>query len=92
MKVIKFGGAVLKDAFGFSKMADILQNYNEQKILVVISALDKTTAELQKSAKTAQSGNENLALNLISQIIKKHKVFSKELVKSKQNFDSIQID
>lgn len=51
MKVFKFGGASVKDANAVKNVASILQKYGDEKLLVVISAMDKTTNKLEKVAK-----------------------------------------
>jgi aspartate kinase len=43
MKVFKFGGASVKDASGVKNIAKILLNNSDSKIVVVISAMGKTT-------------------------------------------------
>ncbi len=43
MKVFKFGGASVKDANAVKNVAAILQSYAEEKLVVVISAMGKTT-------------------------------------------------
>ncbi len=48
MKVFKFGGSVLKDAQSFPRLLQILkQNQLDKQLLVVISAMDKTTNALE---------------------------------------------
>ncbi|MBS1765077.1 MAG: aspartate kinase [Bacteroidetes bacterium] len=48
MKVFKFGGASVKDASSVKNVATILQKYPGEKLLVVISAMGKTTNALEK--------------------------------------------
>ena len=48
MKIFKFGGASVKDAQGVQNVARIIQSYNQNKILVVISAMGKTTNALEQ--------------------------------------------
>lgn len=48
MKVFKFGGASLKDAAGVQNVASILQRYSQEKIVVVVSAMGKTTNALEE--------------------------------------------
>ncbi len=48
MKVFKFGGASVKDPRGVRNVAAILQNYPRQPILIVISAMGKTTNAIEK--------------------------------------------
>lgn len=62
MQVFKFGGASVKDAAGVRNVAGILDKYSSEKLLVVISAMGKTTnalenlveAAIAKSPKSAQ--------------------------------------
>jgi aspartate kinase len=48
MKIFKFGGASVKDAQGVQNVARIIQSYNQNNILVVISAMGKTTNALEQ--------------------------------------------
>lgn len=48
MKIFKFGGASVKDADGVKNVATILERYQNEKLLVVISAMGKTTNLLEK--------------------------------------------
>ncbi|RYD73789.1 MAG: aspartate kinase, partial [Sphingobacteriales bacterium] len=47
MKVYKFGGASVKDAAAVRNVAAILQDFEENPLLVVISAMGKTTNALE---------------------------------------------
>lgn len=48
IKIFKFGGASVKDAEGVKTLANILQLNKSEKILVVVSAMGKTTNALEK--------------------------------------------
>ena len=48
MKVFKFGGASVKDATSIKNVATILQEYNDDELVVIISAMGKTTNALEK--------------------------------------------
>lgn len=48
MKVFKFGGASVKDAAGVKRVASVLEFFTEDDILVVISAMGKSTNALEK--------------------------------------------
>jgi len=48
MKVFKFGGASLKDAAGVQNVASILQRFSDEKIVIVVSAMGKTTNALEE--------------------------------------------
>lgn len=48
MKVFKFGGASVKDAEAVRNMGHIIARYSGEKLLVVISAMGKTTNKLEE--------------------------------------------
>jgi len=48
MLVFKFGGASVKDAAGVANLAQIVKKYNGQPLLIVVSAMGKTTNALEK--------------------------------------------
>lgn len=48
MKVFKFGGASVKDAESVKNVANILKEYRKDKILLVVSAMDKFTNSLEE--------------------------------------------
>jgi len=67
MKVFKFGGASVKDASGVKNVAEILRQYPSEKIVVVVSAMNKTTNALEKvtAAYCTATGN---ALELLQPV------------------------
>ncbi len=60
MLVFKFGGASVKDAAGIVNLAQIVKKYSHQKLLIVVSAMGKTTNALEKLTKAYVDGSENL--------------------------------
>ncbi len=64
MKVFKFGGASVKDADAVKNVATIMQDFKEEKILVIVSAMGKTTNALEKvvDAYVKKSGEAELFL------------------------------
>ena len=48
MKVLKFGGASVKDAEAVRNVARILRNHSHDNLVVVVSAMGKTTNALEK--------------------------------------------
>ncbi len=56
MKVFKFGGASLKNAAGIKNVASILRTYAKDELLVVVSAMGKTTDALERIVALAQKG------------------------------------
>lgn len=57
MKVFKFGGASLKDAAGVRNVATIIRQSNIEHLLVVVSAMGKTTNALEKILTLSRSGH-----------------------------------
>ena len=48
MQVFKFGGASVKDADGVKNLAEIVKNYPSNNLLIVVSAMGKTTNKLEE--------------------------------------------
>jgi aspartate kinase len=48
MKIFKFGGASIKDAESVKNVAHVLNHYPGEEILIVVSAMGKTTNALEK--------------------------------------------
>ncbi len=48
MKVFKFGGASIKDANSIRNMTDIVAGYPEDSLVIVVSAMGKTTNKLEQ--------------------------------------------
>jgi aspartate kinase len=72
MKVFKFGGASVDSVTRIRKLPSILGQYKDQKILVVISAMGKTTNALEKVAESFFSGDGKKARDLFSEIRNNH--------------------
>lgn len=51
MLVFKFGGASVKDAGGIINLAKVVKKYNGQQLLIVVSAMGKTTNALERLTK-----------------------------------------
>jgi len=62
MKVFKFGGASVKDAEGVKNTAKILGLFPEDEIVVVVSAMGKTTNALEKLIRPKGKNEENQVL------------------------------
>ena len=72
MKVFKFGGASVSTAERIQAVGDILKNYANEKLLVVISAMGKTTNALEKVAEAFFAGDKETALLLFKDIKEHH--------------------
>ena len=84
MKVFKFGGASVKDADGMRNVASIIEKYNDGKLLVVVSALGKTTNALEDVVKAYISNNGEAKI-LIEKIKQSHFDICKDLFEDKNH-------
>lgn len=60
MLVFKFGGASVKDAEGVVNLASVVKKFEEDQMLIVVSAMGKTTNALEKLAKAYFDGDDSL--------------------------------
>ena len=61
LKVFKFGGASVKDADSVRNVAKILKNHAPEKLVVIVSAMGKTTNALEKVLHAWYENDERLA-------------------------------
>ena len=78
MKVFKFGGASVKDAAAVRNVAKILERYQEDQIIVVVSAMGKTTNALEELLDAYFHGKDN-TLALLEVVKRFHFDILKEL-------------
>lgn len=71
MQVFKFGGASVKDAEGVKNVVEVLKQFPDQKISVIVSAMGKTTNALERLAKAFFYKTEN-AESILEEIKKYH--------------------
>lgn len=60
MLVFKFGGASVKDAAGVINLSNIVKKYEGEKLLIVVSAMGKTTNALENLTKAYINGSDDL--------------------------------
>ena len=98
MKVFKFGGASIKDVSSINNILKIISTYNEDRLVVVVSAMGKTTNALELVVHNYFNNKENLqasiseVYNFHSEIInnlfeKSHPIFS-DISKSFEKLNS----
>jgi aspartate kinase len=66
MKVFKFGGASVKDANGVRNLAKIMQDFKEDSIVLVISAMGKMTNAFEKIVTSYFSKREEIGTHIDS--------------------------
>jgi aspartate kinase len=72
MKVFKFGGASINSIDRIKNVGKILESFKGGSILVIISAIGKTTNALEKVAESFFAGNKDEALQLFTKIKEEH--------------------
>ena len=60
MKIFKFGGASVKDAASVKNVADVLSLFRNEQLVIVISAMGKTTNALEKVVNAYYNKDEKL--------------------------------
>jgi aspartate kinase len=80
MKIFKFGGASVNSIERIQNLPSILNQFNNEKILVVISAMGKTTNALEKVAEAFFAGRKDNALQLFNEVKQQHNTTAKYLL------------
>jgi aspartate kinase len=60
MLVFKFGGASVKDANAIINLGSVVKKFDGEQLLIVVSAMGKTTNALEKLTKAYVNGEENV--------------------------------
>ena len=79
MKVFKFGGASVKDAPAIENLKNILQRYENEQLVVVISAMGKTTNFLEKLLDAYYHAQENVPV-LLAELRTNHETVAEQLM------------
>jgi aspartate kinase len=72
MKVFKFGGASVKDSAAVRNVASILSRYTGEKLIVVVSAMGKTTNKLEEIVEAEKANNLGEFTNLVNELYNFH--------------------
>ncbi|HBG70600.1 MAG TPA: aspartate kinase [Prolixibacteraceae bacterium] len=81
IRVFKFGGASVKDAAAVRNVASILKKYDNQNLVVILSAMGKTTNALERVHQAYVSGQKSDALKRISESKDFHQSILNDLFK-----------
>jgi aspartate kinase len=79
IRVFKFGGASLRDADNVRNVATILKHYADEPILIVVSAMGKTTNALEAIVKAHQTQSGE-AMELLEQVRRQHFELTRDLM------------
>lgn len=85
MKVFKFGGASASTVERIKHLPGIIKQYHGDKILVVISAMGKTTNALEKVAEAFYDGRREDALHLFNIVKQNHLTTAKYILVKNYN-------
>jgi aspartate kinase len=80
MKVFKFGGASVNSIERVQNVAAILSSFEGENLLIIISAMGKTTNALEKVAEAFFAGKKDEALELFRQVKLIHDDMAKYLI------------
>src|SRR6202012_388336 len=72
MKVFKFGGASINSIERIKNVGKIIESFKGDDILVIISAIGKTTNALEQVAESFFTGNKDEALNFFTEVKVEH--------------------
>lgn len=72
MKVFKFGGASINTVERIKNTGDIIASYKGEKLLIIISAMGKTTNALEKVVDAFFEGRKDDALRLFEEVKQVH--------------------
>ena len=85
MLVFKFGGASINSIDRIKNVASILRDYKTERILIIISAMGKTTNALEKVAEAFYARRTENALQLFEQVKNQHLTTAKYLLVKEYN-------
>ncbi|MGI8951210.1 MAG: aspartate kinase [Chitinophagaceae bacterium] len=80
MKVFKFGGASVNTVDRIKNVTEIIRKYKNDEIIIIISAMGKTTNALEKVAEAFYENKKSEALQLFEIIKNKHITTAKYLL------------
>ena len=80
MKVFKFGGASISNIDRIQNVRNILKEYKGEKLLIIISAMGKTTNALEKVVDAFYNNRKDEALSLFDKVKKGHIMTAKYLL------------
>ncbi|MFK7982028.1 MAG: aspartate kinase, partial [Saprospiraceae bacterium] len=84
MEVFKFGGVSIKDAVSVRNVTDILRNYRNKPLVVVLSAMGKTTDALEAIMDNCFYGN-GTPLKCLNEIKQQHLIIVNQLIDDNRN-------
>lgn len=78
-RVFKFGGASVKDADAVRNLREILENEDRSDLMLVISAMGKTTNNIEKALKNFRDNDGHLPISALKDLMEYHEKIMMEL-------------
>lgn len=85
MKVFKFGGASVKNADGVRNVAGIIREFQDEKLLVVVSAMGKNTNKLEELVKAFWENDKSGKAAIIAELKEFHFNIANDLIEDKKH-------
>ena len=89
-KIYKFGGASVKDADAVRNLTNIVKQHKDEDILLVVSAMGKTTNMLEKVLADFRQHNGELGFGALSEVMEYHERIILDLFDNKQDHPVIE--
>ncbi len=78
-RVFKFGGASLRDPAAVRNVGSILQRYGSERLVIIVSAMGKTTDKLELISIAHSESRREDAMNLLEEIRQDHYAAARDL-------------
>lgn len=88
-KIYKFGGASVKDADAVRNLTKIVKQHLDEDILLVVSAMGKTTNMLEKVLATVREQGDAVGFEVLQEVVSYHSHIIHELFGEEANPDFI---
>ena len=85
MKIFKFGGASVNSVERIKNLKNIVQEFSNEPLVIIVSAMGKTTNGLEKVVNAFYKGNKAEALELFNIVKNQHLTTAKYLLVFKYN-------
>lgn len=85
MKVYKFGGASLENEERIRNVAHILEQHDGEPLVIVVSAMGKTTNDLEKVVEHYYLRQRETAAKLLFSITERHRQIARNLIPNEKN-------
>ena len=85
MKIFKFGGASVNSVERIKNLKNIVQEFSNEPLVIIVSAMGKTTNGLEKVVNACYKGNKDESLELFNIVKNQHLTTAKYLLVFKYN-------